>query len=363
MPYSALQTLDPTVNVLLLEDSAIDAELICEYLRQSSVPLVVRRVATGPDFSAAVEAGGFQLILSDYSLPGFDGLEAFKIARAKAPDIPFIFVSGVLGEEIAIECLKQGATDYVLKPRLSRLPAAVDRAMKEAREREQRKRVELRTRLLVAELSHRVKNTLMTVVSLARQTLRRSTTLEAFEHAFMGRLQSLAAAHALLLRSNWEDMDLAELVAESLKPFRRRDGGNIVASGQPVLLPPRLALTLNLILHELATNAAKYGSLSVEQGRVEIAWSVETGDARRLLLTWRETGGPPVPDVRPAGFGTTLIRRSAGFEMGGDVAIEFEKAGVVCRLDLPLDAGAPEEREVRPDIVGPARATAQAGDV
>jgi two-component sensor histidine kinase len=353
MPYAALQQMDPEVRVLLLEDSTIDADLIVEYLRQGSAPLTVDRAVNGAEYIAAIERGGYGLILSDYSLPGFDGLKAFEIAREKAPETPFIFVSGVLGEEIAIDCLKKGATDYVLKPRLGRLPAAVDRALKEAREREQRRKVELRTRLLVAELSHRVKNTLMTVVSLARQTLRRSSSLQAFEQAFMGRLQALAAAHALLLRSNWEDMDLAELVSEALKPFRRRDGGNVVASGPAVLLPPRIALTLNLILHELATNAAKYGSLSVEQGRVSIDWTVEDHGGSRLVLVWRESGGPPVSQQRHIGFGTTLIRRSAGFEMGGAVNIDFAPTGVVCRLDLPLTDTSGERREVRPDLGEP----------
>jgi two-component sensor histidine kinase len=349
MPYSAVQQMDPEVRVLLLEDSTIDADLIMEYLRQSTAPLQVDRVVNGAEYLAAIERGGYGLILSDYSLPSFDGLKAFEIARERTPETPFIFVSGVLGEEIAIDCLKKGATDYVLKPRLGRLPAAVDRALKEAREREQRRKVELRTRLLVAELSHRVKNTLMTVVSLARQTLRRSSSLQAFEQAFMGRLQALAAAHALLLRSNWEDMDLAELVSEALKPFRRRDGGNVVASGPAVLLPPRIALTLNLILHELATNAAKYGSLSVEQGRVAIDWVLE-GQGSRLVLNWRESGGPSVAQERSVGFGTTLIRRSAGFEMGGDVTLDFAPTGVTCRLDLPLTGTAGETREVRPDL-------------
>jgi two-component sensor histidine kinase/CheY-like chemotaxis protein len=349
MPYSAVQQMDLDVRVLLLEDSTIDADLITEYLRQSNAPLQVDRVVNGAEYMAAIERGGYGLILSDYSLPSFDGLKAFEIAREKAPETPFIFVSGVLGEEIAIDCLKKGATDYVLKPRLGRLPAAVDRALKEAQEREQRRKVELRTRLLVAELSHRVKNTLMTVVSLARQTLRRSSSMPAFEQAFMGRLQALAAAHALLLRSNWDDMDLAELVREALKPFRKRDGSNVRAAGPAVLLPPRIALTLNLILHELATNAAKYGSLSVEQGQVTIEWTVEDRGGR-LALAWRESGGPPVRQERTDGFGTTLIRRSAGFEMGGDVTLDFAPTGVICRLDLPLTGTGHETREVRPDL-------------
>lgn len=345
MPYRSVEALDPHVRVLLLEDSSIDADLIAEYLKKASVPIEIVRAASREQYLAAIEAGGFKLILSDFSLPAFDGMRALEIAREKVPDTPFIFVSGVLGEEIAIDCLKKGATDYVLKPRLSRLPAAVERALKESEEREQRRRVELRTRLLVAELSHRVKNTLMTVVSLARQTIRRSDSLEEFEKAFMGRLQALAGAHALLLRSNWGDMDLVELVDEALKAFRRGDGQSIAVDGSSVMLPPRVALTLNLIIHELATNAAKYGALSTDGGRVDIGWTVEDGAI--LRFRWQERNGPPVQQERRNGFGTTLIRRSAGFEMGGEATIDFDVAGVRAELALPLQGDSRDE--VRPD--------------
>ena len=355
MPYRNLQNVDPRVNVLLLEDSAIDADLIIEYLGKSSVPITVERVVSREEYLAAIERGGFRLILSDFSLPSFDGMTALAIAREKAPHVPFIFVSGVVGEEIAIECLKKGATDYVLKPRMSRLPAAVDRALKEALEREERQRVELRTRLLVAELSHRVKNTLMTVVSIARQTLRRSQTLPEFEGSFLGRIQALASAHALLLRGNWGDMDLQDLMAEALKPFRKRDGSNILVQGECVLLPPQLALTMNLIVHELATNAAKYGSLSTELGRVDVQWSVVDNGDPKLRLLWQERGGPTVTPPARKGFGTTLIQRSVSFEMDGEADLQFEPGGVRCELVFPLTAV--QDRagiEVRPDLT-PAR--------
>lgn len=362
MPYRNIQNVDPRVNVLLLEDSAIDADLIIEYLGKSSVPITIERVVSRDEYLAAIERGGFRLILSDFSLPSFDGMTALSIAREKAPNVPFIFVSGVLGEEIAIECLKKGATDYVLKPRLSRLPAAVDRALKEALEREERQRVELRTRLLVAELSHRVKNTLMTVVSIARQTLRRSDSLQEFEGAFLGRIQALAGAHALLLRGNWGDMDLKDLMSEALRPFSKRDGSNIVLQGDSVLLPPQLALTMNLIVHELATNAAKYGSLSIEMGRVEVAWSVIGDSDPRLRLLWQERDGPAVAPPQRKGFGTTLIQRSVSFEMDGEADLQFEREGVRCELIFPLTVvQAQKGVEVRPDLTPPEQERSSAG--
>ncbi len=129
-------------RILHLEDSAVDAELVAEYLRSTAIPFTLHRVTTREEFVAALEAGDYHLILADYALPSFDGVQALAIARQRVPATPFIFVSGVLGEDNAVECLKQGATDYVLKQRLRKLPMAVTRALAEARERQERERVE-----------------------------------------------------------------------------------------------------------------------------------------------------------------------------------------------------------------------------
>src|SRR5258708_2630380 len=127
---------DPAaVHVLLLEDSAVDTDLLESHLQRSGLRFSLRRATGRRDYLDAIEAGGFDIILADYSLPDFDGLSALHIARNRYPDVPFIFVSGVVGEEFATDALKQGAVDYVLKRNLMRLPAAVDRALAEARER------------------------------------------------------------------------------------------------------------------------------------------------------------------------------------------------------------------------------------
>ena len=132
----------PAVRVLLLEDSAIDADLLEHHLHRSGPRSVVQRATGRQSYLSAIEAGGFDIILADYSLPDFDGLTALRIAKDRYPDIPFIFVSGVVGEEFATDALKQGAVDYILKRNLMRLPAAVDRALAEARERRDRRRAE-----------------------------------------------------------------------------------------------------------------------------------------------------------------------------------------------------------------------------
>ena len=136
-------TTEPTtVKALLLEDSAIDAELLERQLSRSGLSFTLRRASGRQSYLDAIEAGGFEIILADYSLPDFDGMTALRIAKTHYPDVPFIFVSGVVGEEFATDALKQGAVDYVLKRNLMRLPGAVYRALAEARERHERRRAE-----------------------------------------------------------------------------------------------------------------------------------------------------------------------------------------------------------------------------
>lgn len=142
------------LRILHLEDNASDAELIQAMLETEGIVSHVIRVETQVDFLASIDHGGFDLIFADYSLPSFDGLSALKIALEKCPDVPFIFVSGTLGEEVAIEALKIGATDYVLKERLSRIAPSVQRALREAEERNQRKRAEEKLRDAQIELAH-----------------------------------------------------------------------------------------------------------------------------------------------------------------------------------------------------------------
>ena len=132
----------PPLRILHLEDNPTDAELIQGILETEGIICAVTRVDTQADFFASIERGGFDLILTDYTLPSFDGLSALKIALEKCPDVPFIFVSGTLGEEVAVEALKIGATDYILKQRLSRIAPSVHRALREAKERGERKRAE-----------------------------------------------------------------------------------------------------------------------------------------------------------------------------------------------------------------------------
>ena len=326
------------VKLLVLEDSDLDAAMVERELARSELALSYQRVSTRAAYAEALERGGFDLILSDFSLPDFDGVEALELARTLAPESPFIFVSGVVGEEFAIESLKQGATDYVLKQRLERLPSAVRRALNEAHERRERRRAEERMTLLVAELSHRVKNTLATVVAIARLTLRQSPDLATFDQAFSRRLQALSTAHSLIFQANWGETELRAVVEQALAPFRRSPEPAIHIQGPDVKLSPKAALSLTLMLHELATNAAKYGALSEGLGSVSVQWRLEPAETPLVRLSWTERGGPAVTPPSRKGFGHTLIERSIRYELDGSARLDFPPTGLDAEISFPLDA-------------------------
>ena len=332
------------VRLLLLEDNQLDADLIEAALRRELPAAALTHVKDRHSFTEALAQEQPDLVLSDYSLPQFDGFAALALVRESQPELPFIFVSGVLGEEIAIESLRRGATDYVLKQRLARLPAVVSRAIAEARERAERQRAEDSLRLLVSELSHRVKNTLATVLSIAQQTIRGSATLKEFEPTFIGRLIALSEAHGLLFKTHWTATQLGDIVDRTFAPLGRNSGIDYTAAGKAVLLNPRATLTLSMVLHELASNAIKYGAFRQPGGRVDIAWRRQ-GDQVRLV--WHESGGPAVEPPTRKGFGTRLLERSASYELGGTVELKFLPEGVTCELEFPLRT--PGQSPMRPE--------------
>jgi two-component sensor histidine kinase len=195
---------DRVLRILLLEDSALDAELVTEALIEAGLPVSIERVVSADEFTRAVRDESWDLILADYLLPTFNGLNALEIAQEIARATPFVFVSGALGEEVAVEALKRGATDYVLKDKLDRLPATVLRALAEARERGERKRaqdalqqmLDERTALL-HELDHRVKNNLQLLLSLIGIEVRQAEDEQVRQvlGRMKERMQALAAAH------------------------------------------------------------------------------------------------------------------------------------------------------------------------
>jgi PAS domain S-box-containing protein len=201
----------------------------------------------------------------------------------------------------------------------------------------QRKQAEERQRLLIGELNHRVKNTLAVIRAMASHTLQTAASPAAFVELFQGRLQALAGAHALLTRRRWEAVELGELVRAELMPHLGEQASRLEAAGPAVTLGPDLAVTLALILHELATNAVKYGALSVPGGRVRIRWEHRAGPGSPIELTWEETGGPPVRPPERQGFGMRMIRSSLRHQGQGEAELAFRPDGLCCRITLPPD--------------------------
>jgi PAS domain S-box-containing protein len=201
----------------------------------------------------------------------------------------------------------------------------------------ERERAEAQRDLLFAELNHRVKNTLAVVQGIAHQTFKASATMPQAKEAFDGRLMALARAHDLLTRGTRDLASLGDLAAEVLHS-RGMDKSRSRIAGPEVLLPPRQALSVAMALHELFTNAIKYGAFANDQGLLDLGWTVDNG---RVVIVWSEQGGPPVSKPSHRGFGSVLLERTVA-DIGGEVTVEFDAAGIICRMILskaPVAAG------------------------
>ena len=200
----------------------------------------------------------------------------------------------------------------------------------------ERKRLEQHQLLLVSELSHRVKNSLAVVQSIAATTLRRSESLEAFGVSFLGRIDALVRAHDMMFNSNLKHVPLATIVDQALKPFRSGDQIDI-ADGPAVELGQVASQSLTMIFHELATNAVKYGALSATDGKVAIDWRIDpNGGTPRAAIAWTERGGPAVTEPKTWGQGLRFIERSTTYELRGKTAFAFRADGFGVEIDFPL---------------------------
>jgi two-component system CheB/CheR fusion protein len=200
----------------------------------------------------------------------------------------------------------------------------------------EQKRGEQHLKLVMHELNHRVKNSLAVVQSMVSQTMRASTSLADFEESLIGRIRALADTHTLLTESNWRCADLRQVVREAVRPYRRTGGENVEIVGSELALTPSASLAFSMVLHELTTNAAKFGALSVPGGRVTIGWRLAGEQGRsELLLRWVEVGGPKVAKPARAGFGSQLIDFTIRHEFGGAATIDFPETGVVCEISIP----------------------------
>ena len=445
------------LRVLILDDSSADAELMTRELRKSGLSLESRWVATEEQYLEALDPA-IDVILADYALPGFNALAALEHLKRRNLGIPFIVVTGVLGDEAAVDCIKKGAADYLLKDRLNRLGPAVARAIEDRRmdlERvkaedaleESRRRMErivesvmdalvtvdqmqriivfnpaaermfgvsaeeaigalierfiperFRTRhaehihrfeetgvtnrrmgalcairglrangeefpiegsisqvdvggskiatimlrdttereaneaardLLAREIDHRARNALAVVQAVVAMT--RASTMKEFVEAVGGRISALGRAHSLLAQNRWEGADLVQLVADETEARQRP--GQVHIRGPSVVLAASAVQSVSLLIHELATNAVKYGSLSTERGKVEVQWRFLP--SQELELTWTESGGPPVQEPTSKGLGSTLLQQVTTKQLGGSIALHWPRGGLRLVTTLP----------------------------
>ncbi|GGD58535.1 CHASE domain-containing protein [Croceicoccus mobilis] len=187
---------------------------------------------------------------------------------------------------------------------------------------------------LTRELNHRVKNTLANVLSIVSLTRRRATDIDSFADSLDGRIRALSATHDLLTQSEWGTTPVRSVIEVEMAPYAQARDALVEMDGPHVELAPNDALSLGLAVHELATNAAKYGALSTADGKVEVNWDLVSEELVRVR--WRESGGPPVPEKRPRGFGTELIEKIVAHELRNPVELMFETSGVRCTMLIPV---------------------------
>ncbi len=205
-------------------------------------------------------------------------------------------------------------------------------ASKIARDIRERKRAEETRELLLREIKHRVKNTLGTVQALVAQTFRSATAEE--HQAFGARLMALSEAHDLLTQNNWESVTTTEIIDRALRPFRDGRQQRVSSAGPDAELNPNKALLIGMILHELGTNAVKYGALSTNVGMVDLTWA-PTAAGNMLQICWKESGGPKVVPPTRKGFGSRMIERALSAE-GGLSKLDYASSGLVCSIAIPI---------------------------
>jgi PAS domain S-box-containing protein len=202
----------------------------------------------------------------------------------------------------------------------------------------ERKRADERQLLMTAEIDHRAKNLLASIQAMVLLTKARAGSVPDYADTLVGRLHAMARAHELLARERWQGAHLHELIRNEFEAYLGKDGAALTITGEDRLLGARAAQTLSLVLHELTTNAAKYGALSMPGGRVTICSSIErTAAGEALILTWTESGGPVIAPPDHRGFGSVVIERGIAHDLGGSTSLEFDPAGLRCQIRFPLD--------------------------
>ena len=275
--------------------------------------------ARGPGGLEIKSAIGFPVISSDQVI----AVVEFFSDAVVPPDDELLLTLRAIGQQVG-RVFERRHAEQALREHAASLETQIA----------ERIRAEEHQKLLLAEVNHRVKNMLAVVAAVAEQTARNSADVKSFSQSFLSRLHALSDAHSLLTTQSWRAVPLADLAEAILSPYRGH--GRLQVSGPSVMLPPKAVLSVGMVLHELVTNAVKYGALSNPAGQVSLRWEAETRSEPRVRLLWEETGIGPVAPPERIGFGTVMIRASIHHELKGTVSIGYGEEGLRYDIEFPV---------------------------
>ena len=345
MNQPAVPQSSQSLRILLLEDSALDAELVMEALSSAGLSVSMERVVLEEDFSRALHGGEWDLVLADYLLPGFNGLNALALVRGQCPELPFVFVSGALGEEVAVEALKRGATDYVIKDRLDRLPATVLRALAEARERTEKRQaqdalqklLDERTALL-HELDHRVKNNLQLLMSLIGIEIRHAeneATSRVLER-MRERLQALGAAHRDLYdKKGSSRFDASNFTRGICEELTSAVSGLTITPEfdvENIEVEAAKAAPIALLFNEIIVNALTH-AYKERHGKLKLAMRVRDG---RLLFQLSDDAFTPEEKQAAQNGASGTILKGLARQLDANVEWPSDRPEVLVRILMPV---------------------------
>ncbi|WP_407522993.1 sensor histidine kinase [Methylobacterium oryzisoli] len=330
--------------VLILAPAGRDAAVAASILAEAQIR--TEPCATLPDLVARLDASACAVVTEE-ALRAADrrDLAAWIAGQEPWSDFPFLLLTlrGTPPDPRLTESL--GNVTLLERPFHPATLVTATRFAVRARRRQreaaaylhERQQTAERQILLIRELHHRVKNTLATVQALLGASARSATSVDEFYHSFSARVISLAKTHNLLTDDYWQMASLQEMLENELGPYNDPDGRRIALDGPPVDLTADLAVPTGMAIHELTTNAAKHGALSVPEGRIAVSWQVSAAESgRRLCLDWTERGGPLTREPTRRGFGSTLLQRVLTMQCGADIRFDFAPAGLHFRMEAPL---------------------------
>jgi two-component sensor histidine kinase/CheY-like chemotaxis protein len=364
------------VNVLIVDDEPKNLTVLETVLDAPRYRVI--RAESADKALLALLRHDFAVLILDVQMPGITGFELAQMIkeRKKTSKVPIIFLTAYYNEDQhVIEGYDSGAVDYLLKPinpailrskvavlaelflkqrQLEDANRALSAEVAERRQVQQKlselndtleqrvldrteahKQAEQQIRLLMKEVNHRSKNLLSVVTAIAQQTA--ASSPQEFMKKFSSRVQALAVNHDLLVKSQWRSIDASELIGGQLAHFGDLVGKRILFDGPPIRVSSAAAQSIGMVVHELSTNTVKYGSLSGEEGRIDIGWDIDSSGAEPLFsICWTERNGPPIVAPTHRGFGTTVVTKMVEISLDGETVLDYSPSGLIWRLACPL---------------------------